>query len=121
MDVLGISLLVLVLADDGRVHVTLSETESQADCEMSRTMVTDILQQAEINVITAMCGPTITRLTPFEHGRTPEEMVHRYRVTVAGQGDYQVEALPGDETCVAAQSASPAIYCAVSAQAPISQ
>ena len=96
---LKLALLVLTLTNDGAVRVTLSESESAGDCRTSQEMITTILSEAGVEVIAARCGETELVLTPFEHGATAEEEVHRYKVTLGAAGGFGIVPLAAGEAC----------------------
>lgn len=112
------ALLVLTLTDAGATRVTLSQTDTLADCEAGRDAVTAILGGAGVEVLAALCGESALRVTPFEHGVPPEQEVHRYRVEIVGE-DFVVTPLAEAEACAPAPDAEPAVHCAVSAQTPV--
>lgn len=111
------ALLVLTAMSDGGTRVTLSEAESPQDCEASRAAVVQILTDAGRAPVLAMCGQSDLTLTPFEHGLPPEAEIHRYRVTIPGDGSFEVEPLAMETDCA---EAAPRVYCARSAQQVVS-
>lgn len=111
------ALLILILADDGAVQLTLSEADDLASCQGSHDAVTTILRDGGYNILQSMCGETAVSLEPFYHGATPEEEIHRYRVSIQAPGRFEVAPLAFGETCEADVEGQPAIYCTRSAQA----
>lgn len=114
------TLLILTLTGDGGVLVTLSDSETLEDCDASRDVVTQILTEGGVTVVKAMCGQTDLRLTPFQHGMTPEQEKYRYRVEITGDV-FTVAPLRPNDDCTSAPDAVPAVYCARSAQSVIGQ
>ncbi len=114
------ALLILTLAEGADVRVNLTESESPADCEASRDVVTQILTEAGNAPVAAVCGGTGLRLTPFVHGTPPEAEVHRYRVELPQAGGFAVTPLAEGEDCTQDTAADPAIYCARSGQSVLS-
>ena len=100
-------------------RLTLSEMESAAACAEAQDRVTRILTQSGIRVLAALCGPSDLRLTPFDHGATPEDERFRYRVALDPAGGFKVTPLAADAACEAAPKARPAIHCARSSQEPL--
>lgn len=117
---LKIALLILTLTPDGATRVTLTEAEDAATCEANREVVTQILTEAGSPPLVALCGPTDLRLTPFEHGTPPEAEVHRYRVELPKAGGFTLAPLAGGESCTPDPAADPAVHCARSGQAVVS-
>lgn len=116
---LNIALLVLILANNGTVQITLTDFDSLEDCETSRVAVSKILTKANYNVLSAMCGKTSLRLTPFEHGASSEDRIYRYRVVISGKDSFEITSLDAEQTCTAAPSANPAVYCGWSSQSVV--
>lgn len=116
---LKIALIMLTLTGDGAVLMTLSQAEDLEDCEGSKLAVSSVLEGGGYTVLAAECGPTELTLTPFEHGATPEQETHLYRVEIAGQGNYQVIPTAEGEACLAAPEATPAVWCARSSQSVV--
>lgn len=114
------TLLVLTLMGDGSTRVTLTEEESPETCEASRESVVAILTEAGMPPLAARCGQTALRLTPFEHGATPETEIHRYRVELPAAGGFTVTPLPPDSPCEAAPVTDPVVVCGRSAQQVLS-
>ncbi|MFV0293272.1 MAG: hypothetical protein ACK5II_08675 [Paracoccus sp. (in: a-proteobacteria)] len=110
------SLLILTLMADGGTRVTLTEQDSPDECEGTRDVITQILTEADNPPILTACGQTELRLTPFEHGVSPEAEINQYRVEIPVSGDFRIAPLATDETCEPDASAKPAVYCARSAQ-----
>jgi len=111
------AMLLLTLNADGAVRLTLSETEDEAACTAQIAAVRDILARSGAEIIAARCAQTDLRLTPFEHGLTAAEEIHRYRVELRADG---VSVTPLDEDANCAPSAGPpAVHCAVSGQRPL--
>ena len=117
---LKIALLTLTMTAEGEPpRLTLSEMESAAACAEAQDRVTRILTQSGIRVLAALCGPSDLRLTPFDHGATPEDERFRYRVELDPAGGFRVTPLAADAACEAAPKAQPAIHCARSSQEPL--
>lgn len=110
------ALLILTLTDGGAIRVTLTESESPADCEASRDVVTQILTGAGSAPLAAVCGETDLRQTPFVHGTPPEAEVHLYRVELPQAGGFTIAPLAGGEVCTPDTAADPAVYCTRSGQ-----
>jgi hypothetical protein len=116
---IGHTLLLLTLMADGGIRMTLTDASSAANCEASRASVTRILTDSGKPPLLARCGPRSLSLTPFAHGTPPEAEALRYRVQVPPEGGFSVQLLKAGDPCVAAPDATPAVYCARSAQKPI--
>ena len=110
------ALLILTLTEGGDARVNLTESESPADCEASRDVVSQILTEAGSAPVAALCGETGLRLTPFVHGTPPEAEIHRYRVELPRAGGFTVTPLAEGKGCIPDTAADPAIYCARSGQ-----
>lgn len=113
------ALLVLTVMADGDTRLTLSYAESAEECEAMREVVTQILTDAEMPPLLTLCGETMLRLTPFEHGTPPEMEMHRYRVEIPSAGGFVVVPLGAGESCIPAPDADPAIHCTRSGQQEI--
>ncbi len=109
-------LLILTLAGDGGVRMTLTDSDSLAECEASLEVVSQILTEAGSPPLLARCGESALRLTPFVHGTPPEAETHRYRVELPAAGGLAVRPLGPDEACTPAPEADPAVHCARSGQ-----
>ena len=73
--------------------MTLSEAESAAACESSRTSVVQVLTGIGRTPLAALCGRTHLKLTPFVHGTPPEAQAVRYRVEPPPNGGFKVTLL----------------------------
>jgi len=111
------AMLLLTLNADGAVRLTLSETEDRAACTAQIAAVQDILARSGTEIRAARCIRTDLRLTPFEHGLTAAEEIHRYRVVLRADG-VSVTPLERDADC-APSDGPPAVHCAVSGQRPL--
>lgn len=109
-------LLILTLTGDGGTRVTLTDSDSPADCEASREVVSQILTEAGSPPLLARCGDSALRLTPFVHGIPPAAEIHRYRVELPAAGGFTVRPLSPGEICTPAPQADPAVHCARSGQ-----
>ncbi|WP_333817718.1 hypothetical protein [Tabrizicola sp.] len=109
-------LLILTLTEDGATRVTLTESDSPADCEASRDVVTQILTGAGNAPLAALCGETGLRLTPFVHGTPPEAETNLYRVELPKSGGFTIAPLAEGEACAPDTAADPAVWCARSGQ-----
>ncbi|MEM9635029.1 MAG: hypothetical protein AAGA50_27130 [Pseudomonadota bacterium] len=118
---LEIALLTLTLTSDGAVRLTMSEMESMAECHASRTRITEILDASGIKVISALCGETGLKLTPFEHGAGPDDEKHLFRVEIDGQATFAVVPIAKSDDCVADPEGSPQVFCTRSSQSVISK
>lgn len=111
-----IALLVLTLGSDGGVSMALTESESSEDCAATAEVIKQVLEGAEVPIVTIRCGESTLDLTPFEHGWSIADEVNRYRVVLAGQSDFEVTPMTADESCA---NEPPLSYCARSGQAVI--
>ena len=116
---LEIALLTLTLTHDGAVRLTLSEMENMAECEASRNRVVEILDAADVEVVSALCGETSLRLTPFEHGVDASQEIHRFRVEIGDRESFTVAPLDESGDCAADPAASPKVFCARSSQSVV--
>ena len=110
------ALLILTLAEGGATRVTLTESDSPADCEASRDVVTQILTEAGSAPLAAVCGETDLRLTPFIHGTPPDAEIHLYRVELPQAGGFTIVPLAEGEACTPDTEADPAVHCTRSGQ-----
>lgn len=109
------TLLILTLTGDGGLRVTLSESETMVDCIASQQTVTQILTDGGVEVVHTMCDEISLRLTPFEHGMADEQVKNLYRIDLTEEM-FTVTSLAAGDSCASDPSATPAIYCARSAQ-----
>lgn len=109
-------LLILTLTGDGGVRMTLTDSDSLAECEASREVVSQILTEAGSPPLLARCGESALRLTPFVHGTPPEAEVHLYRVELPQAGGFTIAPLAEGEDCTPDTAADPAVHCARSGQ-----
>ncbi len=111
-----IALLILTLATDGEHRLTLVETDNLVDCQETSETLAGILAGAGIDIVVSQCGETSLRLTPFEHGASPEEETHRYRVELANNGSFDIHPLADQATCSPKADANATVYCTRSSQ-----
>lgn len=109
-------LVVLTLAPGGEAtHLALTSAETAQECAAKSQAVRQVLQDAGVKVIEARCAETDLAFTPYGHGGKGPH-VHPWRVTLPATGAL-IEPLPAAETCAPAPDATPAVHCALSAQA----
>ena len=116
-----IALLTLTLTNDGAFRMTLSEMEGMAECQESRTRVVEILEAADIEVVSAMCGETSVKVTPFEHGADASDEIHLFRVEIGDQQTFTVVPIAKSDDCKADPQGAPKVFCARSSQSVIAQ
>lgn len=113
------ALLVLTTMADGDTRLTLSPAESADDCEAKREVVTQILTEAKMAPLLALCGETALQVTPYQHGVPDDAEMHRFRVDIPSAGGFTVVPLNAGASCTPAPAADPAIYCTRSGQREI--
>lgn len=114
------TLLILTMIPGEAPRVTLSAYDSAEECEAARDVVSQILTEAGQEPQAALCGETGLRVTPYVHGAPRRAEVNHYRIELPAEGGFTVAALQEGEVCEDAHEADPAVWCAVSAQHPIS-
>lgn len=109
-------LVVLTLAPGGEAtHLALTSAESAQECAAKSRAVRQVLLDAGVQVIDTRCAETDVAFTPYGHGNKGPH-VHPWRVTLPETGAL-IEPLSAAEACVPAPDATPAVHCALSAQA----
>ncbi|MDA5095320.1 hypothetical protein O2N63_14625 [Aliiroseovarius sp. KMU-50] len=112
---LKLAFLVLTLNAEGDVRMTLSERDSLAACEATKTQITTVLKDAGYTVLASICGETDLSLTPYK-STTPDDPLNRYKVTLSGQDHFQITPLAEGDICTDAPDGQPVEFCALSAQ-----
>lgn len=110
-------LVVLTLAPGGgATHLALSSPEDAAACAARAEVVRGVLEGSGVKVIATRCAETDLSFTAYAHGDVQSPHVHPWRVTLPASGAV-IEPLGATESCVPAPEATPAVHCALSAQA----
>lgn len=110
-------LVVLTLAPGGgTTHLALSSPEDAAACAARAEAVRGVLEGAGVEVIATRCAETDLSFTAYAHGEAQGPHVHPWRVTLPASGAV-IEPLDATDGCVPAPEATPAVHCALSAQA----
>lgn len=116
---LKIALLVLFLAEDASVRMTLTDTADMDSCLATRSMVRDVLDTNGYTILAALCDQTDLSLTPFEHGVAAEAYRHRYKVIVSAEDTFELLALTPDAPCAPIDAGRTKTFCATSSQAVV--
>ncbi len=114
-------LLILTLGDGGTTNMALSEAESLADCQVRAESVEQILTGAGYTIEAMRCGETNLDVTLYEHGYTEADMRWHYHIVLNGtslEDGFTASSVEPD-TCEIGDDAN--TYCAISAQAPVTE
>ncbi|KGJ12905.1 hypothetical protein [Paracoccus sanguinis] len=114
---LSVVLVLVTLSAGESPHVSFSNAENAADCAAKGERLGAILTGAGYRIGAQACVETEARFAPYDHGASV--FPHAYRVTVPAQGAASVEPLDRIGDCTTAPEADPAVWCALSAQAPL--
>lgn len=114
---LSVVLVLVTLSAGEPPHVSFSTAEDAADCAAKGERLGAILTGAGYRIGAQACVETEARFAPYDHGASV--FPHAYRVTVPATGAAAVAPLDRIGDCTAAPEADPAVWCALSAQAPL--
>ena len=120
-------LVVVTLGHADAPHVAFTPTDNPAACAARAEVIGGVLRDAGYRIAVQSCVETDLRVTPYDHRATAYP--HAWRLTVPAAIDgatppaLQIEPLDSLSDCtpdeIPDETGAPAIWCAVSAQAPV--